>query len=143
MLGITFFLNACSPKIDSRGYNIDGLDNGKNIKVGVDNKQTVQERLGTPSTISLFPATYNGDSWYYVAKKPLRLLFYEPKTLDQQVLVIDFDNQGIVKNIRRYKGEYLVKSQKRKTELSGHDSSILRDIFGNFGRYSGISTPKN
>ena len=30
-------------------------------------------------------------------QKPSTTSFYEPKTLDQQVLVIDFDNQGIVK----------------------------------------------
>jgi outer membrane protein assembly factor BamE (lipoprotein component of BamABCDE complex) len=136
-------LSACSPTIDSRGYNIETLETA-NIQIGIDSQQTIQERLGTPSMVSLFSPTQQGQSWYYVSKKTSTTSFHLPDTLDQQVLAIDFNDQGIVQNIRKYQGETEIQPIKTITETTGYESSALRDIFGNFGRYSGkgASTPR-
>ncbi len=130
------FLSACSPTLDSRGYNLESLDT-TNIKVGMDTKQTIQERLGSPSTTSVFAPHQQGTAWYYIAKKTSTTAFYTPETLDQQVIVIYFDAQDVVRDVQQYKGEQQVEAVKRKTETSGYESSVFRDIFGNFGRYSG------
>ena len=135
------FLSGCSPRIDSRGYNIETI-NAAQIKVGVDTQQTVQERLGSPSTVSVFSTLPQGQSWYYISKKTSTTSFYQPETIEQHLLVIDFNSQGIVQNVRRFEGEHQVEAINRKTETSGYESSLLRDIFGNFGRYSGAAANK-
>ncbi|RZI46599.1 outer membrane protein assembly factor BamE [Candidatus Finniella inopinata] len=135
------FLCGCSPRIDSRGYNIETI-NTADVKVGIDTQQTIQERLGSPSTVSLFSPTQQGQSWYYISKKTSSTSFYQPDTLEQHVFVIDFNNKGVVQNIRRFEGEHQVEAVNRKTETSGYESSMLRDIFGNFGRYSGAAATK-
>jgi outer membrane protein assembly factor BamE (lipoprotein component of BamABCDE complex) len=132
-------LSGCSPRIDSRGYNIETI-NAAQVNVGVDTQKTIQERLGSPSTVSAFPTTQQGQSWYYISKKTSATSFYNPETLEQHVLVIDFNSQGIVQNVRRFEGEHQIECVNRKTETSGYESSLLRDVFGNFGRYSGAST---
>ena len=131
-------LSGCSPRIDSRGYNIETI-NAAQVNVGVDTQKTIQERLGSPSTVSAFPTTQQGQSWYYISKKTSATSFYTPETLEQHVLVIDFNSQGIVQNVRRFEGEHQIECVNRKTETSGYESSLLRDVFGNFGRYSGAS----
>lgn len=128
----------CSPHIDSRGYNIETI-NEANVKIGVDTQQIIQERIGTPSTVSLFSPTQQGQSWYYISKKTSSTSFHQPDTIEQHVLVIDFNNQGIVQNVRRFEGEHQIETVDRKTETSGYESGVLRDIFGNFGKYSGAS----
>lgn len=133
---ITLVLAGCSPTIDSRGYNIESLDLSS-IKIGIDTQQTIQERLGTPSTVSVFSPNQQGTAWYYISKKTSTTAFYRPDTLEQQTIVIHFDAQGIVRDVKQYKGEHAVEIVKRTTETSGYESSALRDIFGNFGRYSG------
>jgi outer membrane protein assembly factor BamE (lipoprotein component of BamABCDE complex) len=140
-VSILSLLSACSPTIDSRGYNIETLE-AATIQVGVDSQQTIQERLGTPSMISVFSPTQQGQSWYYVSKKTSTTSFHFPDTLDQQVLAIDFNDQGIVQNIRKYQGETEIKPVKTITDTTGYESSALRDIFGNFGRYSGKDASK-
>lgn len=133
--------SACTPTIDSRGYNVENLESA-NIQIGVDSQQILQERLGSPSMISSFPNSFQGQSWYYISKKTSTTSFHFPDTLDQQVLAIDFNTQGIAQNIRKYKGEVIVDPSKTTTETTGYESSALRDIFGNFGRYSGASATK-
>ena len=143
MLRLTFFLNlflavflaGCYPTIDSRGFNPETLDLTK-IQIGIDTKQSIQEKFGSPSTGSSFPTENQEQNWYYISKKTSTTSFYHPKTLEQQTVVITFDAQGIVRNVQKFQGEHPVVPIDRKTETTGYESSVMRDIFGNFGRYS-------
>jgi outer membrane protein assembly factor BamE (lipoprotein component of BamABCDE complex) len=126
----------CSPTIESRGFNAENVEFNQ-IKPGVQNKQQVQEILGSPSTIS----TFEGNTWYYVSKKTATTSFFTPEVLDQQVTVITFDKGGTVRDIKTYKGEEAknIKPIERKTETTGYQTGVLREVFSNFGR---ISTKK-
>jgi outer membrane protein assembly factor BamE (lipoprotein component of BamABCDE complex) len=134
-LFLVIFLTGCYPTIDSRGYNPETFDLAQ-IQVGIDTRQSVQEKLGSPSTISSFPSENQEYNWYYISKKTATTSFYHPETLEQQTLVITFDAQGIVRNVQKFQGEHPIVPVKRKTETTGYESSVMRDIFGNFGRYS-------
>jgi outer membrane protein assembly factor BamE (lipoprotein component of BamABCDE complex) len=142
MSRVVFFLNlflinlliGCSPTIDSRGYNPETLDI-TTIQIGVDTKQTIQEKFGTASTVSAF-SNDQYQNWYYISKKTSTTSFFHPDTLEQQTVVITFDPQGVVRDIQKYQDETPIKPVDRKTETTGYESSVMRDIFGNFGRYS-------
>ncbi len=134
-LCVVVFLSGCYPTIDSRGYNPEMLDLTK-IQTGVDTKQSVQEKFGSPSTISSFPTENQEQNWYYISKKTSTTSFYHPETLEQQTVVITFDQQGTVRDVQKFQGENPIVPVKRKTETTGYETSVMRDIFGNFGRYS-------
>lgn len=136
LLVLTALSAGCSPTIECRGFNAENVEFSQ-IKPGVQNKQQVQEILGSPSTISSF----EGSTWYYVSKKTATTSFFTPEVLDQQVTVIVFDKGGTVTDIKTYKGEEAknIKPVERKTETTGYQTGVLREVFSNFGR---ISTKK-
>jgi len=123
----------CSPTVESRGFNAENVEFSQ-IKPGIQSKQQVQEMVGSPSTIPPF----DQNVWYYVSKTTATTSFFTPTTLDQQVTVITFDNHGIVSSVKTYKGEEAknIKPVDRKTETTGYETGILREVFSNFGRMS-------
>ena len=135
ILVLACFLSGCYPTIDSRGYNPEAMDVNK-IQPGVDTEATIHEKFGSPSTVSSFKNANGTHSWYYVSKKTSTTSFYRPETLDQQAVAIYFDDQGIVRSVSQEKGETPLQPVERKTETTGYETSVMRDIFGNFGRYS-------
>jgi len=133
LLVVMAFGVGCSPTVESRGFNAENVEFTQ-IKPGVQSKQQVQEIVGSPSTIPAF----DQNVWYYVSKTTAATSFFTPTTLDQQVTVITFDNRGIVSSIKTYKGEEAknIKPVDRKTETTGYETGILREVFSNFGRMS-------
>lgn len=137
-----FLLTGCYPTVDSRGYNPDVMDVEK-IHSGVDTEATIGEKFGSPSTVSTFKNADGTHVWYYISKRTSTTSFYAPETLDQQTVAIYFDNAGIVRSVVVEKGEKPLTPVARKTETTGYETSVMRDIFGNFGRYSQKPPQKN
>lgn len=123
----------CSPTIDTRGFNAENVEFSQ-IKPGIHSKQQVRDLLGSPSTIPSF----DQNSWYYVSKKTATTSFFTPEVLDQQVTVITFNKSNIVSDIKTYKGDEAkcIKPVERKTETTGYETGVLREVFSNFGRMS-------
>jgi outer membrane protein assembly factor BamE (lipoprotein component of BamABCDE complex) len=136
------FLVACYPTIDSRGYNPEVMDIQK-IQENIDTETTILEKFGSPSTVSTFKNADGTHTWYYISKRTSTTSFYRPETLDQQAVSIYFDDAGVVRSVVVEKGETPVKPVARKTETTGYETSVMRDIFGNFGRYSQKPAQKN
>ena len=124
-------LSACAPKIHYVGKNLEKEDVAK-IKVGQHYKQDVAQILGSPSFYSMF----QDDRWYYTSKVTEAKAFLKPVVSEQDTYVVSFDKNGVVKEVRHLG---LGDAQKinyagRETPTTGHDSSILKQLFGNFGR---------
>lgn len=134
---VTFIISACSPFIDNRGFNHETLDISK-IIIGSDTKETVMEKFGSPSTTALYPSKPgNRDTnWYYITKQTSTKAFFKPETLNQQTIVVCFNEKGIVADILKIEGETVISMNPEKTASTGYESNVMRDIFGNFGRYS-------
>lgn len=126
-------LCGCESKIENRGFNPESYKPDL-IKVGVDDTNSVQEKIGTPSTVAPFPDKNGCKVWYYIAKKVEMWGFYKPETLNQFVIIIRFDQQDKVAKIEKITGETQVEPNSEKTEITGYESGVLRDVFGNFGR---------
>ena len=137
-LVIGFILVGCYPTVDHRGFNPEQMQLEK-IQTGISTKENVQEILGSPSTTSLFPVEgKNWTNWYYIYRKTETTSFFEPKIVDQLVVKITFDERDIVQNIDNQKGVQgeQIKASKERTESTGYESSAMKDIFGNFNKYS-------
>lgn len=129
---LAFFLSACTPTIDSRGFNPENLKVDQ-VKLGMTMDQ-VAGILGTPSSIS----TFKPNAWYYISSKTSTTSFFKPKVLDQETIVVVFNDSNIVSDVKIYHGEdaKTIKPVDRKTETTGYESGVLREVFGNFGKIS-------
>ena len=126
-------LLGCTPTVEVRGYvPDDDLIGG--ITKGVDGPFEVEEKLGSPSSV----ATFGGKTWYYISKRTESLAFFEEKVLDQQVVAIEFDQVGLVKEIRRYGVEdgRIIEIADARTPARGQELGFLEQLFGNIGRFN-------
>jgi outer membrane protein assembly factor BamE (lipoprotein component of BamABCDE complex) len=133
-LAATQMLTACvSPRIDQRGNKPDE-DQVVQINPGVDDKNRVAELIGTPSTIS----TFNDKTWYYISKRTETTAFLDPDVTDQEVLAIQFDDNGIVQNMKIYGQEdgRQIAYVDRTTPTEGNSLTIMQQLLGNLGRFN-------
>ena len=130
---------ACSPTRDQRGY-VPSEGALASIELGVDTRDSVLERLGTPSAT----ATFSADIWYYISRTTETMAFLEPEVLDQQVVAIDFDGGGVVTDIRRYTLDDAnnVVPVDRITPTRGRELGIIEQLIGNVGRFRGQEAPR-
>lgn len=90
-------LVGCTPRTNTYGNMVDPELLGQ-IKAGEQTKEQVQNLLGTPSSV----APFDQNTWYYISKQTQQIAFLEPTVLDQQVIEIDFDSKGTVKNVHKF-----------------------------------------
>lgn len=130
---------ACSPTINNHGFDKEDIDFTK-VSPGVSTREDVQQTLGSPTNISNF----NPETWYYISKKTSSTAFLPAKTLDQTVVEITFSPSGTVTNVKTISGKEAreIKPVKRQTPTAGHDTSVLREVFSNFGRIAPKSAPR-
>ena len=126
-------LAACAPTLVMQGYVPDD-ETLAGVEQGVDTKDAVVTKLGSPSTI----ATFDDDTWIYVNKRSEVFAFFKPTVLSQKVLAINFDPEGRVKEIRRFTLEdgQLIDPITRKTPTQGRELGLLEQLFGNVGRFN-------
>lgn len=136
-VAVAVFAAACTPTIDNRGYVPDreALDR---VKPGSQTRADVSELLGTPSSVTPF----SDDTWIYIQRKTSTVAFFEPDVLEQNVVVINFDDGGMVKDVRRYTLEdgKLIDPVTRTTPAPGKELSFLEQLIGNVGRFSGAGS---
>ena len=124
---------ACTPRIDQRGNKPDE-EQVVQINPGVDDKNRVAELIGTPSTIS----TFNDKTWYYISKRTETTAFLDPDVVDQEVLAIRFDDNGIVESMKVYGPEdgRQIAYVDRTTPTEGNELTVIQQLLGNLGRFN-------
>jgi outer membrane protein assembly factor BamE (lipoprotein component of BamABCDE complex) len=138
LLGVA--LAACSPRVNSHG-NLPDPDLLADIEVGQVTKSDVVQILGSPSSL----APFDGDVWYYVSAKTKTFAFFEPEITERKVVVIRFDKRGIVSALKSFGLEEALKLEmvERKTPTAGNELGLLRQLFGNIGRFEGKGADGN
>lgn len=130
-LALALALGGCAATYSNHGFTpqLAQLDE---IEAGLDTRGSVQRRLGRPSTIGSF----DSDTWYYIASRMERYAFYAPRVVDRTVVVVRFDEAGLVSSVNRYGLEdgQVVDLVTRTTPTYGRELSVLQQIFGNVGR---------
>lgn len=134
LLALTALLLACSPRIDTHGQ-IPDPDALAEITPGVQTREQVRQLLGTPTGTG----TLNDRRWYYLTRVTESISFYDSDLIGQDVLIIEFDDSGVVSEIYRYSvtEEHDIDIVERETPTQGKDLGILEQLFGDIGRYSG------
>ena len=121
----------CSPKKVVKHHGVPFLEKKQNSLILKEtNKNDVIKILGTPATKSMF----NDNTWIYIERKQTQS---ELKNLGKMeiykndILVIEFDNLGILKNKKLYDINDMenIKIAKESTGTINKDKSFLYDFF--------------
>jgi outer membrane protein assembly factor BamE (lipoprotein component of BamABCDE complex) len=130
---LALVLIACEPRLDTHGF-MPNSELVSQIQTGEQDKFEVVEVLGSPSSM----ATFDDDIWYYITQQSRIFAFFKPEIVDQQVLVVRFDEANVVSEINRYTIEdgLIVDPVTRETPTAGKELSILQQLFGNIGRFA-------
>jgi len=128
---------SCAPSVDQRG-NLPNPDKIAEIRAGSTTKDEVAKILGTPSSISVFG---NDKSWYYISRRTAQTAFFDPDVLDQQVYIVNFDDQGIVRAVdhRVLEDGKEITPVARATPAPGRELSFLEQLIGNLGKFNADS----
>ncbi len=98
-------------------------------------KTEVESLLGSPSTT----ATINtaGDSYYYVSSVVEQKPITGADVKERQVIAVRFDFEDRVQNFAHYGLEdgRIIDFISRETPTKGRESSIIREFFGNLGKF--------
>lgn len=132
-IGLGVVLGGCQQKILQHG-NVPDEEEVLQIQPGQDDKNRVEQLLGSPSTTGNF----GEEIWYYVSKRTSQTAFFEPNTIDQGVLAISFDAQGIVQDMKVYDQAdgRLVAMVDRETPTHGNELTFIQQMLGNLGRFN-------
>ncbi|MCW9035377.1 MAG: outer membrane protein assembly factor BamE [Alphaproteobacteria bacterium] len=124
---------ACAPRVDMRG-NLPDEEVLAEIIPGEMEKEEVADLLGAPSTSAMF----DGESWYYISEVTETLAFFEPEVTDRKVIIIKFDEEGVVAKVEKLDmthGEKVVPVE-RKTPTAGNEITFFEQMFGNIGKFN-------
>lgn len=126
--------SACSPVQTYNGFMPDR--NNQEIpepQPGVDTRQTVMQRFGSPSTTAIFDQT----AWYYVSSVQERVAFYTPRITERRVMVVRFDGETVasVEKFGLERGR-IVAYNDEVTPTRGRELSVIEQLLGNVGQTS-------
>jgi outer membrane protein assembly factor BamE (lipoprotein component of BamABCDE complex) len=126
-------LAACQPTIDQRG-NLPDKSKVADIEPGVTTKEMVSQILGTPSSVS----TFSDKTWYYISRRTEQTAFFEPEVLDQQVVVVAFDDGGVVRDVQHLNlaDSRPVDPSARETPSAGKELGFVEQLVGNLGKFN-------
>jgi outer membrane protein assembly factor BamE (lipoprotein component of BamABCDE complex) len=139
-LCVAWILAACNVPVDQRG-NLPEENNLSQIKPGETDKATVTRLLGTPSTV----AAFDPNTWYYVSQKTKTVAFFRTDVLDQEVVSITFNQDGVVKTVDTHgmQDAQAVTPNPNATPSKGREFSTIEMFLGNFGKFVNKSRPSD
>lgn len=132
-------LSACADTIEQRGVQLDP-DRVAKIQIGQSSINDVMGALGSPAASSNF----GEPSWYYINQRMQYWAFREPKIKAQDITIIRFDRSGIVSAIEQKSlaDAKTVQSVGQSTPSAESQLTILQQLLGNVGRFSGRESTK-
>ena len=133
LLACALLVAACSPTVKQHGHRIDDELLAR-ITPGETSKEQVARILGSPSSL----ATFEDLRWYYITQRSERMSFYQSEIIEQDVVVISFDERGIVTRVGNHDlaDAQSVAPSDEKTRTLGKELSLFEQLIGNIGRFS-------
>ena len=116
-----------------RGNHVDA-DQLKELVVGTSTKADVTSLLGSPTA----KATFDDNRWLYISETTNVRIGRTPGVLEQNVVVMDFDQGGVLRGIE-HRGQDDSKNvavSSRSTPSPGSEASFMQQLLGNIGKFS-------
>jgi outer membrane protein assembly factor BamE (lipoprotein component of BamABCDE complex) len=127
-------LGARETVIDHRGFSptpgsVEKLD------TGTQSREDVIRLIGTPSAV----ATFNPNVWYYISQQQETYAFFKPAIIEQHVLQLTFNDAGRLTTLKSYdlKDGQDIAMVSRVTPTAGKELTVLEQLLGNVGKFSG------
>jgi len=125
---------ACAPTVYHQGFQAVDV-RPSDVKVGVDTRSTVLEKLGSPTTTS----TFDKDTWFYMSQLRSQTSFYTPKTIQRDVTAISFDHDTEqVKSVDKFtlQNGRVIAYNTHETPTRGREMTVLEQLIGSIGAAS-------
>ncbi|MYL97094.1 outer membrane protein assembly factor BamE [Novosphingobium sp. FGD1] len=130
VLALAGLAGGCSSIRDHRGYLADQslVDS---VQPGIDNRQSVEKTLGRPT----FESQFGQKDWYYLSQTVKAPPFRKPRTAEQTLLRVRFDQAGNVVGVDKRGMEQVARIDPdgHTTPTLGRERGLLEDLFGNIG----------
>jgi outer membrane protein assembly factor BamE (lipoprotein component of BamABCDE complex) len=129
-------LSSCAwlmPPPQLRGNKVDA-EQIKELTPGVSTKADVTAVIGSPTAHDSF----DDNIWLYISELTQQRIGRTLGELDQNVVVLSFDDKGVLKNVGTLdKADALpVTVVARTTPSPGTEASFLQQLLGNIGRFN-------
>jgi len=114
--------------------NLPDSDLLESIQSSEHSRDQVEQILGSPSTTAMF----ENETWFYISERRETFAFFEPKVMERKVVIIQFDNSGILKAVAELGLENgrLVTPVDRETPTLGNDLNAIEQMLGNLGKFN-------
>ena len=125
-----FFLNTCSGIKSNNGY-MPVQDNVNQLKVNKTSLSFAKSRLGEPALI----LGNKEPIFIYSSQVTNRILFFEPKVISRDVLVLYFNKNKKLKKLEKFnlKDGKSFQMNTDTTNLSPDQRSLIATLFSNIG----------
>ncbi len=125
-------LTACTPTQATRGNIVEDFRMAE-IVPGVSTRTSVLQSMGSPTTV----APFDDNVWYYIGQKTEKTGIFDPKVIDKKIVVVAFNQEGVVEAIDKVDAENIdVPHVRRKTPTSGNEITVMQQLLGNVGRFN-------
>lgn len=124
----------CDRNMEMRGF-APTPGSVEKLELKTQSREDVVRLIGSPSAT----ATFNPNTWYYISSKQEQFAFFKQETIAQNVLQLSFDESGRLQTIKTYDladGKDITMVA-RITPTTGKELTVLEQILGNVGRFSG------
>ena len=131
---IIFFITACTSNKVTKNHGFISLDNKlENIIINKSNKNDIIEFIGYPSSISEF----NPNKWFYIERQQRNQSLFKlgiKKLSKNNILIIEFDNKGLVQNRKLVNVSDMnkLKYVKKITTKEFETDNTLYNVFSSF-----------
>ena len=132
-----FFLNTCSGIKSNNGY-MPVQENVDQLKVNKTSLSFAKSRLGEPALI----LGAQEPIFIYSSQVTNRILFFEPKVISRDVLVLYFNKKKKLKKLERFnlKDGKSLQMNTYATTLNAEQRSLIATLFSNVG-IGGVRLP--
>lgn len=134
-LSIIFLItmSSCVSRLDKHGYMFDLSDHDL-LQEGITTKERVLKIMGSPTAISDFD---QDSAWIYYSEDVNRFLFFNPKIIARNILVVKFNAKETVKELKKIdlrNEEKNLEFVSDYTAVDSHKVGFFKSIFSNVGQ---------
>jgi outer membrane protein assembly factor BamE (lipoprotein component of BamABCDE complex) len=121
------------PPPQLRGNKVDP-ESMKELTLGTSTKADVSAVIGSPTARD----TFDDNTWLYISEVTQQRIGRTLGELQQNVIVLTFDDKGVLKSINKLDKENAlpVSVIARTTPSPGTEASFMQQLLGNIGRFN-------